>query len=68
VGVLCKHKGKFAIVEYSEVSDQIRNARDKTTGRLLYDAGNICNHYFHMDFLRLVCTQYAVCLPYGWVA
>lgn len=61
VGVLCKHDGKFAIVEYSEVSDQIRNARDSSTGRLLYDAGNICNHYFHIDFLHRVCLEQAVC-------
>jgi UDP-N-acetylglucosamine pyrophosphorylase len=70
VGVLCKYEGKYMIVEYSEVSDQVRSARecemeDGSLGRLVYDAGNICNHYFTMNFLRRVCNEYAVCASAG---
>lgn len=63
VGVLCKYDGQFMIVEYSEVSEQVRcmRADDEPDGRLLYDAGNICNHYFKINFLRDVCLEHAVC-------
>lgn len=65
--MLCKYEGKYMIVEYSEVSEKVRSARevgmeDGSLGRLVYDAGNICNHYFTMDFLHRVCTEYAVCI------
>lgn len=68
VGVLCKYDGKYMIVEYSEVTDNVRTMQeiDEVEGvpRLLYDAGNICNHYFHMDFLHRVCQQYAETLTH----
>lgn len=50
VGVICKVNDKYQVVEYSEISEQTRNLRD-TNGELMYNAGNICNHFMTVDFL-----------------
>ena len=54
VGVICKVNGKFQVVEYSEISETSRNLRDDNE-ELVYNAGNICNHFFTYDFLYNVC-------------
>ncbi|CAF1037658.1 unnamed protein product [Brachionus calyciflorus] len=50
VGVICRLNDKYQVVEYSEISEQTRNLRDEN-GELVYDAGNICNHFMSVDFL-----------------
>ena len=53
VGVICKVNEQYQVVEYSEISEQTRNLRD-TNGNLVYNAGNICNHFMTVDFLSAI--------------
>jgi len=51
VGVLAEKGGKPCIVEYSEITTEMAELTD-ANGRLLFGAGNICNHFYTMDFLK----------------
>jgi len=57
VGVICKVNDKYQVVEYSEVSETTRNQRD-SEGELMYNAGNICNHFLSSEFLNKLCREY----------
>ncbi len=50
VGVLCKRQGKFAVVEYSDMPDSAKEATN-ADGSLRFSAGNLCIHYYSMQFL-----------------
>ena len=63
VGVVCRVDGKFQVVEYSEIGKANAEAR-RPSGKLLYYAGNICNHFFTTKFLRKICDHYDHALPH----
>ena len=58
VGVIAKRNGKTSVVEYSDlfnpdlgIDNPLIRAADES-GRLLFGAGNICNHYYSISGLR----------------
>lgn len=54
VGVVCQRNGKFAVVEYSEISESLAKQTNPATGALAFNAGNIANHFYTTEFLNRV--------------
>ncbi|PIA14362.1 nucleotide-diphospho-sugar transferase [Coemansia reversa NRRL 1564] len=52
VGVICLRNKDFGVVEYSEISAEMAQMTRPETEELAYNAGNICNHYYTLDFLQ----------------
>jgi UDP-N-acetylglucosamine/UDP-N-acetylgalactosamine diphosphorylase len=51
VGVIAEKDGKACVVEYSEISTEMAEKVD-VNGRLMFGAGNICNHFYTLNFIR----------------
>jgi UDP-N-acetylglucosamine/UDP-N-acetylgalactosamine diphosphorylase len=63
VGVLAQRGGATTVVEYTELDEELRAARD-TDGGLRYWAGNVAIHVFEVSFLRQLAREAEVLLPY----
>lgn len=54
VGIMVQNKQnkKPYIVEYSDLDKSVMELMDEKTGKLQYGAGNICNHFYTLTFLK----------------
>jgi UDP-N-acetylglucosamine/UDP-N-acetylgalactosamine diphosphorylase len=54
VGVMASNKAnKPCVVEYSDITTEMaERTDDNDINRLVFGAGNICNHFYTLDFLR----------------
>ena len=56
VGVFCKRNGKPSIVEYIELSEKMRNERNKN-GELVYGEANTLSHLLSVEAIEKVSNQ-----------
>jgi len=63
VGIVALVNGKIGMVEYTELKDEHRYARDES-GALLYWTGNVAIHIFDTAFVRRVASTADALLPY----
>jgi len=63
VGVVARVDGRVGVVEYTEISEEQRSARD-SEGDLVYWAGNMAVHVLDTAFVRRVAAQAETLLPY----
>lgn len=52
VGVMASKANQPCIVEYSEITTEMAERVEASSGSLVFGAANICNHFYTMDFLQ----------------
>ncbi len=63
MGVFARIDGRIGVVEYTEITPEQRDARDRS-GRLLFDAGNLAVHAFEVEFVREIAAEAERWLPW----
>jgi UDP-N-acetylglucosamine/UDP-N-acetylgalactosamine diphosphorylase len=63
VGVVAQKGGKFAVVEYSEISKEMSERTD-SNGDLAFRAANIANHFYTRQFLEEVANYDETRMPF----
>ncbi|GAA5836250.1 hypothetical protein JCM9279_002240 [Rhodotorula babjevae] len=63
VGVVAVKHGKYAVVEYSEISPAMAKQRTPE-GDLAFRAANVANHFFSLAFLERVCALDEAQMPF----
>ena len=53
MGVFCEVKGKFCVVEYSDISPDAAKATDAVTRELVFGAGHVCINFYTVDFFKV---------------
>ncbi|KAK4878583.1 hypothetical protein RN001_011089 [Aquatica leii] len=56
IGVFCTIDCKIHVAEYSEIDYADADLHDDQ-GNLVFNAGNICNHYFTIEFLKEIVSN-----------
>ncbi|KAG6623213.1 UDP-N-acetylhexosamine pyrophosphorylase [Phytophthora cinnamomi] len=51
VGVVAKRNDRFCVIEYTEIDQEMAEWVDPRTGKLVFGAANICNHFYTINFL-----------------
>ncbi|KAJ8571778.1 hypothetical protein ON010_g5052 [Phytophthora cinnamomi] len=51
VGVVAKRNDRFCVIEYTEIDQEMAECVDPRTGKLVFGAANICNHFYTINFL-----------------
>ncbi|KAJ2435056.1 UDP-N-acetylglucosamine pyrophosphorylase, partial [Coemansia sp. RSA 2424] len=52
VGVICLRNDRYSVVEYSEITEETAKLKRAGTEQLTFNAANLCNHYYSLDFLQ----------------
>lgn len=63
VGLIATRQGKPCVIEYSEISKELAEARD-SDGLLKLRAANIVNHYYSVELLKRELDNWCTKIPY----
>lgn len=63
VGLIATKNNRPCVIEYSEISKELAESKDEN-GLLKYRAGNIVNHYYHIDLLKDALDDWCGNIPF----